>query len=283
MFEFKQDLDIILKTLDISSADLCRQLGFDMPTVSNWLNGKFEPDARSKEDIYSFAYKKGLRINSAYEKPLSDLGQRQGFVCLYHGSKHGIKDEIDLNKANEYNDFGKGFYLGQTLEQASTFVSLYEDSAVYSYGIYMNNLKTYTFENNNEWIISIAYQYGALDKYKDSKKLKKILDKQKGADVIIAPIADNRILSIIKEFTDGSITDKGCCFALNALNLGKQYVLKTNKAIKHLGFIKEYYECKQEKQDYDILRTNRQQERYDAIANFRSQFKNKGKYIDEIL
>lgn len=283
MFEFKQDLDIILKTLNITSADICRELGFDMPTVSNWLNGKFEPDRRSKEDIYSYAYAKGLNINSAYENPLSDLMNKQKCELLYHGSKQGITGEIDINKSSEYNDFGKGFYLGETLEQSSTFVSLYDESIVYSYGLFSNKLKTYTFDNDNDWIITIAYNRHQLQKYKDSKKLKKIIDKTKDVDVIIAPIADNRMMEIIREFAEGNITDKACCYALNAMNLGKQYVLKTDKAINALDFVKEYYECHQEKIDYETLRRKRQNERYEAIKDFRNKYRNKGKYIDQII
>ena len=49
----KIKLNIILKTLNISSKSLAKDLGFDEPTICNWLNGKYKPDNRSKEDIYS--------------------------------------------------------------------------------------------------------------------------------------------------------------------------------------------------------------------------------------
>lgn len=282
MFEFKQDLEIILKTLDISSADLCRQLGFDMPTVSNWLNGKFEPDRRSKEDIYSFAFSKGLNINLAYEEPLKKLGEKQGFKYLYHGSKEGIKGEIDLNHSKNNNDLGKGFYLGETLEQSSMFVSNNDKSHIYSFGLYLKDLNVYSFKLDIDWAISVAYNRGLLNKFSSSKKLEKIINKSKKADIIVAPIADNRILEIIGEFAKGNISGKACAYALSALDLGNQYVLKTQKAINHLGFIKEYYECEAEKNEYQRIRTDKQNIRQNTISNFRSQYRNY-EYIEDLL
>ena len=282
MFEFKNDLNIILKTLDISSRQLSKELGFDEPTICNWLNGKYEPDNRSKEDIYSYAYDNGLRINLAYEKPLNELANKQGYIHLYHGSKYGIEGEIDIEKSYENNDFGKGFYLGQALRQSAMFVSSSRKSKVYSYGLYIKGLKIVELDVDDVWVISVAYNRNLLKEYKDSKKLKKILDKTKGADVIVAPIADNRMYDIINEFVDGRITIEACKYGLASLDLGKQYVLKTNKAISKLGFVKDYYLCKQELIDYCDIQNKMQSERIDKIKNFRSMFK-KGKYIEEVL
>lgn len=282
MFEFRQDLDIILKTLDISSADLCRQLGFDMPTVSNWLNGKFEPDARSKEDIYSYAYTKGVRINTAYEQPLITLGKKQGFKCLYHGSRKGINGEIDIKHSKDNNDLGKGFYLGETLEQSSMFVSNDDKSHVYSYGLYLHDLNVYEYKIDTDWVIAVSYNRGLLQEYDSSSKLQKILAKSLNADAIIAPIADNRMLEIIDNFASGIISAQACAYALSALDLGKQYVLKTQKAINKLGFIKEYYECSEERKEYQRIRNEKQISRQNAIKHYISQNK-QGTYIEEIL
>lgn len=282
MFGFNQDLDIILKTLDISSVDLCRQLGFDMPTVSNWLNGKFEPDNRSKEDIYTFAYEKGLRLNIAYELPLQKLGDKQGFKCLYHGSKQGLKGKIDLKHSKNYNDLGKGFYLGESLEQSSMFVSNNDRSHVYSFGLFLNDLNVFNFESDIDWVITISYYRNLLNRFSSSKKLEKIINKSKSADIIVAPITDNRMLEIIGEFAEGYISGKACAYALSTLDLGKQYVLKTQKSINNLAFIKEYYECEMERKEYQNNRIEKQSKRLDTIRNFRSKYR-KSEYIEDLL
>ena len=282
MNEFKYDLDIILKTLDISSRQLAKELDFDDPTICNWLNGKYDPDIRSKEDIYSYAYNSGLRLNLAYEKPLNDLANKQGFVHLYHGSKNGLDGEIRLDKSYPYNDFGKGFYLGQSLKQSAMFVSNSYRPKVYSFGLYTKDLKIVEYDIDSNWMICVAYNRGLLDEYKDSKKLLKILNQTKDVDVIIAPIADNRMYDIIEEFVQGRISDNACCHGLASLDLGKQYVLKTKKAINKLGYIKEYYLCKQEIIDFRNEQNSLQNRRLDENKDFRSKYRN-GKYIEEIL
>lgn len=282
MNEFKDDMHIILESLDISARQLAKDLSFDEPTICNWLNGKFEPDPRSKEDIYSYAYENGMRLNLAYEEPLNTLAKKQGFIHLYHGSKQGLDGEIDINKSYSNNDFGKGFYLGKSLEQSSMFVSDCYKPKVYSFGLFTKNLKVIEFDIDNDWMLTVAYNRNLLGEYKESKKLEKIINKTNGADVIIGPIADNRMIDLINEFTNGYMSDKACRNCLVALDLGKQYVLKSDKAIKKLGFIKEYFLCKNEILDYRMQRNSRQLERVKSIKKIRNQYRD-GKYIGDIL
>lgn len=282
MFEFKDDLSLILNVLKISQKELADELGFDLPTVCNWLNGKFEPDDRSKEDIYSFAYSKKLFINKSHEEPFRHLSKKDNFICLYHGSKTIIKTEPSLDYSKSNNDFGKGFYLGESLTQSSIFVCEETNPHVYAYGLRTKGLKIFEYNITRNWAITIAYYRGRLNKYKDSIELKQIIKQSENMDLLIAPIADNRMFDIIDEFVNGMITDAACAYALNALNLGKQYVLKTNKAMNNLGFLKEFYLCKAELQDYIKEKNQLQQNRLMSIQNFRSENR-KGKYLEEIL
>lgn len=282
MFDFKDDLNLILKTLDLSIHDLANELHFDVPTISNWLNGKFIPDYRSKEDIYEYAFNNKAYINLAHEEAFKYLGKKEKFIPLYHGSKEGIKNELNLKYSKDNNDFGKGFYLGESLIQSSMFVCDYKDSVVYAFRLFDSGLKKYKFNIDQDWMLTIAYNRGLLNEYNDSTKLKKILNKSKDADYIIAPIANNRMFDIIKEFTSGVITDSACINALAALDLGNQYVLKTNKALKKLGLIKEFYLCKKEKQYYLDEKVKSQKDRSKNIKNFRSKYRD-GKYIEELL
>ena len=83
-------------------------------------------------------------------------------------------------------------------------------------------------------------------------------------------------------FVRSEITLESLSSIFTAGDLGKQYVLKTPKAINKLGYIKEYYLCKQEKIYYRNKQNEMQNNRLDNIKNFRSKYRN-GKYIDEIL
>ena len=50
---------------------------------------------------------------------------------LFHGSKEGIVGDLSIAYSNEKRDFGKGFYLGESVKQAISFVSSYENSCLY--------------------------------------------------------------------------------------------------------------------------------------------------------
>ena len=282
MFEFNYDLNLLIKTMDMSIHELADELHFDVPTISNWLNGKYLPDPRSKEDVYDYAFKNNIKINLSYDYGLRQLAKRDGFTVLYHGSKTGIKDDIDLNCSKDNNDFGKGFYCGENYEQSAMFICDYKNSNIYSFGLYTKGLKKYEYEIDNEWMLTIAYYRGLLDEYKNSKKLISIINKSKDVDYIIAPIANNRMFDIIGEFVNGNISDEACCKALVALDLGKQYVLKTNRAVEKLGLYKEHYLCNAEKEYYRTSKISSNKKRYESIKNFRSKYRN-GKYIEELL
>lgn len=271
-----------MKTMEISSYDLSDELCFDVPNISNWLNGKYEPDKRSKEDIYEYAYKNGIRINKAHEEPFLNMAKRDGFTILYHGSKYGIDGDIDLKHSKSNNDFSNGFYLGETLNQSQLFVSEYKNSHIYAFALFTKGLKIVKYNTDLDWLLTIAFNRGRLKEYSNSKKLKEIIEKSKKADVIIAPIADNRMFDIINEFVEGMITDEACIYALAALDLGKQFVLKTEKAVNKLALIREFYVCTSEKDEIIKDRNKLSKDRIEAIKNFRSKNRH-GKYIEDIL
>ena len=282
MNDFAFDLNLILNVLEISSNDLARETGIKPASISNWLNGKLEPDLRSKEDIYEFAFENGLLLNESFEEPYMKLCRNNNMQLLFHGAKHGLDNNPDLNHSKQFNDFGKGFYCGETYRQPLMYVSGYSDSVVYSFGLKTKGLNIAEYDIDQNWALTIAYFRGSLKEFEKSKKLKEILNKCKNADVIIAPIADNRMFDIIDEFIEGRISDEACCYGLASLNLGKQYVLKSKKALKNLGLLREFYVCNKEKkyclEEAEKLRKTKMKE----IRNFRSEHRN-GRYIEEIL
>ena len=122
-----------------------------------------------------------------------------------------------------------------------------------------------------------------LDEYKNNSLVLKIINELEDVDVIIAPIADNRMFDIINEFVENEITDEQCKHALAATNLGFQYVLKTQKAITNLNYLREMYVSSKEK-DYCInSRISLTNNGLQKVKMARIEYKGKGKYIEEIL
>lgn len=280
--DFAWDLNLILRSLNMSESALAKKLGFNTPSISNWLKGKYEADDRSKEDIYRYAYRNDLKINEAHEEPYRKLCEKQGQILLFHGAKRKIDSQIDLSYSKINNDFGRGFYCGEYYRQASMFISNFKESMVYAYGIIPKGLKKAEYSINSDWVLTIAYYRGFLNEYSDHRIIKDLKKRVEKADLIIAPIADNRMFDVIREFTDGRISLEACEEALVALDLGRQYVLRSEKAISRLGYLKKFYLCEDEKEYHQIIAKQSFAKRMEQIKGFRSRNKN-GRYIEEIL
>ena len=77
---------------------------------------------------------------------------------LYHGSYVEIKD-IELGKCQNGLDFGKGFYLASSMEQAISFIPSYiAEGRISCYKYQPNpNLFIHCFnEANEEWLHFVA-------------------------------------------------------------------------------------------------------------------------------
>jgi len=76
----------------------------------------------------------------------------QKITLLFHGSKTGIEGKIDLKHNKRMNDFGKGFYCGENLEQSAMFVETYPDSSFYMLKFNPQRLKKRVFHVDRDWM-----------------------------------------------------------------------------------------------------------------------------------
>lgn len=280
----RNDISIICGVLQLSEAELAKKLGVSIETIDNWKKGINEPSAANLEKFYSFAYSSKINLNNVYEQLFKEEKETDGHVVLFHGAKKDFSLPIDfLSNSKATNDFGVGFYLGETFEQAANYISVLNRNFVYCFCLNTKKLKIYKFGVDTEWMIAIAYHRGWLENYKNSPLVEKIVGKLPSYDIIIAPIADNRMFDIIAEFVEGEITDEQCKHALSATNLGFQYVLKTSKALGNIELLREMYVCEKEKsiclENRRLLAENGSQK----VKIARIKYKNQGHYIEEIL
>ena len=132
-------------------------------------------------------------------------------------------------------------------------------------------------------MLVIAYFRNRLGEFASSKIIKSLLDSIRDADYIVAPIADNRMFEIIDSFIDGEITDQQCQHSLSATNLGNQYVLVSEKALKHLSVLEKCFLAQPEKEFYLDSRKESVAINLDKVRMARRQYRGKGKYIEELL
>lgn len=280
---FDKDLLIIRKTFGYTQADLACAINFPLLSIIRWEKKLSEPNIENINKIYSFAFLKGLSINKVYEDFYQEFIDDKKEKILFHGCKTVIKNSLDLNYSKKNNDFGIGFYLGETFKQSAMYVSNSKSKNIYFYKLNLIDLKTTTFKVDTEWMIAISYFRGQLNNYKNSKYIQNLVNKINNIDIIIAPIADNRMFDIISEFVRGEITDEQCKYLLASTDLGMQYVIKTNKGLNKLTLLKESLLCDEERKQYLSEKEKININVQNKLRNIRIQYRGKGRYIDEIL
>lgn len=281
-YKIKDDIILIREFFKLTQDELAYELNVDKITISRTESGITYPREEFMDKFYSYCFLKGLMINIQKEMLFKDDVQRD-HLLLTHASKSGIEGEISHLKARSNNDFGQGFYCGENYDSAISFVFRFPKSCVYFIEFDPSELKHLKYDVNTDWMLTIAYFRGRLDKYNDSLIVKELVKRLEGIDYIIAPIADNRMFQIIDSFIDGEITDIQCEHCLSATNLGMQYVLLTDRAISKIKVLEKCFISSKEKEYYQKNHVEIQKIGNDKTKIARIEYRDKGKYIGEIL
>ena len=247
-YRIDEDCRLFREMRHLSQTELANKLGLGLATVNRWENMQTEPAEDNLEKFYAYAYRNSVRLNSIkeqfYREELKNDEQ-----LLFHGAKTTIEGEIRPNVSRHNNDFGQGFYMGESFRQAALFVSNFESSCVYAIKFKDAGLSKASYSVNTEWMLTVASFRGKLRGRVSDEQQARIRAKADSADYIIAPIADNRMYQIIDSFIDGEITDEQCRHALAATELGMQYVIKTDRAAKCAEVLERCFLCTPEKND----------------------------------
>ena len=282
-FLVKQDIESVLEIADYTMEDLADKLGVSRITVSNWVNNKTAISEKHMDAFYSFAFQKGIRLNKIKEQFYREDIVGDNEVLLFHGAKTKIEGELRIDRNKRINDFGNGFYCGESLEQSAMFVAAHRKSSLYMLTFTPADLKCRVFHVNREWMFTIAYFRGRLEEYRDSEIVNQLARTTEGIDYIIAPIADNRMFEIIDSFIDGEITDIQCQHCLSATNLGMQYVFVSERALANITLLERCYLPEAEKTAYLNTRSESFGMNMDKVKLARKQYRNQGEYIEDIL
>ena len=282
-YSIKKDITFIKEFLSLNDSSFSESIGIPRSTLNNWNENKTAISNTQLEKLYAFAYEKGIRLNATKEQMYIDR-QKADTKILFHGAKKDIEGIISVKHSKQENDFGQGFYLGESLYQSASFVSTYPQSSIYVFEYHKNkNHKIIEYDISKEWMLTIAYNRGLLNKYKDSEIVKKLIDKTKYADVIIAPIADNNMYQLIDNFVYGNSTDIQCINCLSATDLGKQYVFLNDIVLKDLKMVDHFYLCGEEKNDYIKEKNESNKIGVQKVRYASREYAGKGKYIDQLL
>ena len=281
-YNFDKDFKAIRDVLDISQKEFAKVLDTEQKTISNIESKDSYPSKTIVESAFTYAFKKDVKINKLKELLCRDnLSHNE--KLLFHGSKGEIKGDIDVNYGRGNNDFGKGFYTGESYEQAVSFISTYDDPSVYFMSFDDSDLKCKRYSVDREWMMTIAYYRESLEEYENHPLIEKIIKESRDCDYIIAPIADNKMFETINEFIEGNLTDEQCKHCLAATNLGMQYVFLTEKAASRLKIVERCYVCDKEREYYKKIKEDYRKLGNDKVKLAKAQYRGIGKYIDEVL
>ena len=281
-YNFSEDLKSIREILGLSQSELAERIGVEQVTISRNELGKTQASPPFLESVYSYAFDKKVKLNKLKEMLWrDDLGSNR--KVLFHGAKSEIDGEISVYYGRRNNDFGQGFYTGESYEQAISFVSGFDHSSVYYFSFDDKNLKCKKYEVNQDWMMTIAYYRGTLDEYKNHPKIQSLVQESRDCDYIIAPIADNRMFQIINSFIAGELTDEQCKHCLAATNLGMQYVFSSEKAVSQVKMIERCYISNSEREYFKNIRLEESKLGDDKVRLAKRQYRGQGRYIDEIL
>ncbi len=275
-YKIKEDILFLLETEDINYLELSDKTGISRSAMDSIINGG-RAQSSVYEKLYTYLYRSNYRLNPVKE----EIENERGSSLLFHGSKYGLK-EISSTGSRERCDFGCGFYLGESYNQALSFVCEKEGSSVYSFRSSFDDLRIKKFECDLDWMLAISSYRGNLKTYSMTERIRKIREDIEKADVVIAPIADNKMFYIMSQFIDGDINADVALHSLSASKLGLQYIFRTEKAIDTLTPIERYYISISEREDCIKKQTERGYEIDTKLRLAKRTFKD-GLYIEEIL
>lgn len=172
-------------------------------------------------------------------------------ILLYHGSYCEVK-KPDLKQCAKYKDFGQGFYLTTSKEQARNFAKMSTRMAISNgtvdkktnYGIissfhfqFNENLLFKTFSTaNTDWLHCIV-------SHRRREKFPGLIQDTTSYDIVAGKIANDNTNATITAYMAGVFGEVGtqsadniCIQLLLPERLQNQYCFKTKKALNSLTF-----------------------------------------------
>lgn len=277
-----EDIEVILTLLEMTIQEFANEIGVSYSTVSRWKEPGETVSPANLEKIYEYAFKKRIRLNKIKEQLFREECL-ENHVLLFHGAKTDISGDISIEKSRKNNDFGQGFYCGESLEQSAMFVSNFPHASLYMLDFEKTGMQELRLGVEQDWMLMIALFRGKLTAYERHPMIQRIRDRLNGIDYVVAPIADNRMFQIIDSFIEGEITDVQCQHCLSATNLGNQYVFLTQRAADQIQILRKCYLASIEKEAYISVRSEDAKVSNDKVKIARRQYRGQGEYIEDIL
>ena len=276
----------IRESVNYSQIEMADELGVSFATINRWENGHTIPNRLAQEKIYDFCVKHSVPLYDFIIQKVHDSAKaikiEDGRIILYHGSKSGLEGRIEP-KSRDKCDFGKGFYMGTEPGQHLTLVCDFPKSEFYIVSIDIKDLNFIEIPANIEWAMLVAYHRGRMDEIKGTKLYEKYENYLSNKDLAIGSIADDRMFYVIDNFFQELITDQALVGSLSALQLGKQYVMLTQKGCDKVKIETKVELSWLERKCLQIVSEDNRTKRVNIANEICKNYRREGRFFDEIL
>jgi len=163
-------------------------------------------------------------------------------MLLFHGSNTLVEKPM-LFEPNRGLDFGKGFYLTSSREQADRFsVEVCNRARRFTpERIGFPTVSVFSFDDADPNDLEVLYFQAPDEEWlMFVKENRRQTYSGKTYDVICGPVANDRVFFTLQAFTNGFISLEAAIVALKPFNLIDQYCFATAKALERLRFHSSY-------------------------------------------
>ena len=151
-FRVYEDIEVILTLLEMTIQEFANEIGVSYSTVSRWKEPGETVSLANLEKIYEYAFKKRIRLNKIKEQLFREECL-ENHVLLFHGAKTDILGDISVEKSRKNNDFGRGFYCGESLEQSAMFVSNFPHASLYMLDFDKTEIRELRLGVEQDWML----------------------------------------------------------------------------------------------------------------------------------
>lgn len=272
--------------LNMSQTEFAEQLNVTFQTVNRWENGRAIPNKLAQSKMFDLCREKQVPVYDMILKKIAEESNAikldSNRILLYHGSKSGIEGTIEP-KSRKQCDFGKGFYMGTDPGQALTLICDYEKSKFYIVSVNTDKLSQIEVPANIDWAMLVAYHRGKMEKINGTPFYNKYRDMTQDKDLIIGNIANDRMFFVIDNFFVGNVTDMALINSLSALQLGKQYVVISQKGCDAVRIEAEVELSYLERQFIKEIAEENRAKGISLANDICKNYRREGMYFDEIL
>ncbi|MCM1127364.1 MAG: DUF3990 domain-containing protein [Lachnospiraceae bacterium] len=176
-------------------------------------------------------------------------------IEVYHGSGMEVK-KPSLEYGRYDADFGIGFYVTQDYEMAEKWAAIKKTSVINVYELDLDNLNGIEFGLDKSWLDFIVQNRIGSERINID-----ITD----VDYIIGATADDKLFSVIEQYEDNLIDVDSAVKAMNAMKIGKQISLCSEKAVTAIQFTSSHMVTDERKEELSVLRKQARRETNEIV------------------